>query len=84
MIKHVKQLAKRKYRLKYGEYIVEGVRIIRDALENNIRIKCILFCEELYNTSGGEALLQDIIGENIQIYQVTNNVFSHISDTKNQ
>lgn len=83
IIKHVKQLEKRKYRSKFGEYMVEGVRIIRDALENNISIKYIVFSEILYNTSGGEALLQDLIKENVKIYQVPNSMFLKLSDTQN-
>lgn len=83
MIKHVKQLAKRKYRLEYGEYMVEGVRIIRDGLQNNISIKYILFSETLYNTSGGEVLLQDLLEKNIKIYQVPESIFLKLSDTQN-
>ncbi|TCO73656.1 TrmH family RNA methyltransferase [Marinisporobacter balticus] len=83
MIKHIKQLARRKYRLEYGEYMVEGVRIIRDGLENNSSIKSIVFSERLYNTSGGEGLLQDLLEKNIKIYQVPESIFLKLSDTQN-
>ncbi|QZY56301.1 23S rRNA (guanosine(2251)-2'-O)-methyltransferase RlmB [Crassaminicella profunda] len=82
-IKHVRELKKRKYRQKYEEYIVEGIRIIRDALQNNKEIKYILFAEELYTTSGGEELLHELMENNIKIYEIPNNIYMHLSDTQN-
>ncbi|QEK13639.1 23S rRNA (guanosine(2251)-2'-O)-methyltransferase RlmB [Crassaminicella thermophila] len=82
-IKHIRQLTKRKYRQKNSQYIVEGIRIVRDAIENNKKIECVLFCEKLYETSGGEELIKNLIEKNIKIYQVPNKIFMEICDTQN-
>ncbi|QXM06352.1 23S rRNA (guanosine(2251)-2'-O)-methyltransferase RlmB [Crassaminicella indica] len=81
-IKHVKELKKRKYRQKYSEYIVEGIRIIKDALENNQEIKYILFSESLYNVSGGQELFNILIKRNIKIYEIPKKIYTELSDTK--
>ncbi|MCT4606968.1 MAG: RNA methyltransferase [Marinisporobacter sp.] len=82
-IKQVRELKKKKYRQKYGQYIVEGIRIIRDALENNKKIKYILFNEELYTVSGGEALLNELMEKNIKVYEISNKIYMSLSDTQN-
>lgn len=82
-IKHVRELKKKKYRQKYSEYIVEGIRIIRDALASNKKIQYILFDEKLYTVAGGEALLNDLMGNNIKIYEIPNKIYMNLSDTQN-
>jgi len=81
--KHVKQLLKKKFRDEYEQYIIEGVRIVLDAVENKKPIEWIFFCDDLYNTSGGEQLLQLLIEHNYKIYRISDKMYAEISDTKN-
>ncbi|MEW9122047.1 MAG: RNA methyltransferase [Thermotaleaceae bacterium] len=82
LIKHVKQLAKRKYRERHNQYIIEGVRIVSDALENGQSMESILFCEELFQTAGGEALFQQLHKHGFKIYHITNRLYGEISETE--
>lgn len=83
IIKHVKQLMKRKMREQYQEYIIEGVRIIKDALENEKTLKQILFCDELYETAGGEELLENLQQKGMASYKIPVQLFKELSDTQN-
>ncbi len=81
--KQVKQLLKKKYRDQYKQYIIEGVRIILDAYENNKNIDYIVYCDDIYKTAGGEEALQLFIDNNYRIYKVSSKMYSEITDTSN-
>lgn len=81
--KQIKQLQKKKYRDQYEKYIIEGVRIILDTLENHKTIEYIVYCDDLYNTGGGEELLKLFMDKKYKIYHLSNKLFSEITDTKN-
>ncbi|MBF8984180.1 23S rRNA (guanosine(2251)-2'-O)-methyltransferase RlmB [Lutibacter sp. B2] len=83
VIKHTRQLLIRKYREKFNEYMIEGVRITKDALLYNQKIVYILFCESIYNTAGGKELLDDLMNRNIKIYKISDKIFKELSDTEN-
>lgn len=81
-IKHLKQLERRKYRDKHEEYIIEGVRILYDALENKQRIKSAVFCDALYRTAGGESLLTRLVDQGIRVYHIPEKLYAEIADTE--
>ena len=41
-IKHIRKLKEKKYRDEYGEYVIEGIKLINEAIEENAKIKTIL------------------------------------------
>lgn len=71
-IKHVKSLTEKKYRDEYNEYIVEGSKLVKEAIEEKMNIKKILICQDLYN--------EDIDCENIEYVSIQ--VFKYISETE--
>jgi TrmH family RNA methyltransferase len=84
MIKRIRHLQKKKYREKYREYTIEGVRIIEDALQNNTnQIKYVFFCDELLENSRGEALLHNLQEKKISLYRLPSKLFIKFSDTQN-
>lgn len=83
IVKHVRQLTKRKIREQYQEYIIEGVRIIKDALANEKSMKKVLFCDELYETAGGEELLEELGQRDMLLYKIPVQLFRELSDTQN-
>ncbi|WZL74503.1 23S rRNA (guanosine(2251)-2'-O)-methyltransferase RlmB [Clostridiaceae bacterium 35-E11] len=83
VVKRVKQLHKKKYRTIYKQYLVEGVRIIEDALTNHKEIRAVIFCDELYKTAGGESLLQKLEKKKIDVYCVPDKMFMELCDTQN-
>ena len=45
LIKHVRKLKDKKYRDEYNEYVVEGIKIVEEAVKENVKIKqIIIFC----------------------------------------
>lgn len=52
MIKHVKKLKEKKYRDLSNEYIVEGMKLIKEAIEEEAKIKQIIVCEDCLKEDG--------------------------------
>lgn len=46
IIKNIRKLKEKKYRDLNNEYIVEGLKLIEEAIEENVKIKKIVICEE--------------------------------------
>lgn len=81
-VKHVKKLKEKKYREEYGEFIVEGIKMIEEAIQENATIKTIVVCEDC-KTQGSipNDLLYEIAKYNC-IY-VTEKVFNSMTDVSN-
>ena len=50
LIKHIKKLKDKKYRDECNEYIVEGVKLIEEAVQEKAKIKKIIVCEDTTRT----------------------------------
>ena len=48
-VKKVTSLHKKKYRDEYGEFFIEGMKVIKEAIKYNIKIKNIYYCPEMIN-----------------------------------
>ena len=46
LVKHIKKLKDKKYRDESNEYIIEGVKLIEEAVNENAKIKKIIVCED--------------------------------------
>ncbi|WP_176461750.1 TrmH family RNA methyltransferase [Anaeromicrobium sediminis] len=83
IIKHIRQLSKRKFREKNKEYIIEGIRSIKDAIKYEEEIKHILYSNKINNVQYGEELLNDILSGKLNAYEVDEKIFKSLSDTEN-
>jgi len=45
-IKYIKKLKEKKYRDETNEYIVEGIKLVKEAINENVDIKMIVICED--------------------------------------
>ncbi|MBR3162536.1 MAG: RNA methyltransferase [Clostridia bacterium] len=77
-IKHVKKLKDKKYRDESGEYIVEGIKLIEEAIKENAQIKQVVICEENEKTNAISKSLMYEISRFDCIY-VTKQVFNSIT-----
>jgi len=79
-IKHIKKLNDKKSRDEYNEYFIEGIKFIREAIEQNSdNIKTIVVCDDCAQAGDiDQKMLYEIAKYNC-IY-VTENVFKSISD----
>ena len=81
-IKHIKKLKNKKYRDLNNEYIVEGIKIIQEAIQENTKIKQIVICDEAEQTSEIPKELMYEIAKYDCIY-VTQKIFNSITDVSN-
>lgn len=49
LIKHIRKLKEKKFRDEFGEFIVEGAKMIEEARNENATIKYIIICEDCKN-----------------------------------
>ena len=81
VIKHIVKLKEKKYRKEFGEYVVEGAKIVKEAIEEKAEIKYIIIDENAKSNDLIEKHLKQYL-ENIDYIQVPNNIFKIISDVE--
>lgn len=81
-IKHIKKLKEKKYREEYHEFIIEGAKMIEEAINENANIKSIIICDDCKTQSAiPNELMYEIAKKNC-IY-VDQKIFSTITDVIN-
>lgn len=81
-IKYIKKLKDKKFRDQTNEYLVEGMKLVKEALEEEQTIKMIVICEDCENDKTmDQSLLYEIAKYNC-IY-VTKKLFDSITDVVN-
>ncbi len=77
-IKHIKKLKDKKYRDSCNEYIIEGVKLIAEAIQEKANINQIVICDDCEKT---EAIPKDLMYEiaKYQCIYVTKKVFESIT-----
>lgn len=78
-IKHIKKLKDKKYREMNKQFIIEGLKLIKEAIEENANIKQIVICDNCQNTGVIPKELMYEIARYECVY-VTDKVFNSISD----
>ena len=82
LIKHIKRLKEKKYRDEYGEYVIEGLKLIKEAIQENTEIKHIVVCDGCDNSEMIESHLKFEMARLDFIY-VPQNIFKLLSDVEN-
>ena len=82
LIKHIKRLKEKKYRDEYGEFIVEGLKLIKEAIQENADIRHIVVCDGCDNSEIIESHLKYEMARLDFIY-VPQNIFKMLSDVEN-
>lgn len=79
LVKHVKKLKDKKYRDEYNEYIVEGIKMLKEAIEENAKIKKIIFCDSFIKNNNLEEFKDVNIAQN-DIICVPDDIFKIITE----
>ena len=81
LIKHIKKLKDKKERDISGEYLIEGVKLIKEAIQEKAKIKQIIVCDECERT---EVISQDLTYEiaKYDCIYVTKKIFEYITEVK--
>lgn len=82
IIKSVRKLKEKKYRDQNSEYIVEGIKMIKEAILEEAVIKLIIVCEDNVNSGAIDKKLLYEIAKYECIY-VNKKIFSLITDVQN-
>jgi len=81
IIKNIRKLKEKKYRDQQNEYIVESVKMIKEAILEEAKVKLIVVCEENVNSGAIDKKLLYEIAKYECIY-VSKKVFDLISDVQ--
>ena len=79
IIKNIKKLKEKKYRDQTGEYIIEGIKLVQEAINENAKISKIVVCEDCEADAGIPKDLMYEIAKYDCIY-VSKKIFEAISD----
>ena len=80
IIKNIRKLKEKKYRDETDSFIIEGIKIIEEAIDENAQIKKIVVCNDFSENFSKELLYK--IAKYDVIY-VTKNVFKLLTDVTN-
>ena len=81
-VKHVKKLKDKKARDISGEFLVEGIKLVDEAIKENAKIKKIILCEETSTSTEMSKTLAYEIAKYDCIY-VSKKVYESITDVIN-
>ena len=82
IIKHIKKLADKKYRDQSNCYIIEGIKLVEEAIQEEAQIEKIIICEECVRADEISKTLMYEIAKYDCIY-VTEKIFKTISQVMN-
>ena len=82
IIKNIRKLKEKKYRDANNEYLIEGIKLIKEAVEEKAKIKLIVVCEESIEDGDIDQKLLYEIAKYDCIY-VNKKVFSILTDVQN-
>lgn len=79
IVKHIKKLKDKKYRDLNNEYVIEGIKLVQEAIQENAEIKQIVICE---NCKNSDVIPKDLMYEiaKYNCIYVTENIFKNITD----
>ena len=81
-IKHIKKLKDKKYRNLSNEYIVEGLKMVKECIEENAKIKSIVICDGCdKNGSFDPKLMYEMAKQNC--IAVPEKLFKELTDVEN-
>lgn len=80
-IKHVKKLRDKKYRDITNSYIIEGVKLIAEAIQEEVNIKQIILCDDCEKN---EAISKDLMYEiaKFDCIYVSEKIFKYLSEVQ--
>ncbi|MBM7615930.1 TrmH family RNA methyltransferase [Alkaliphilus hydrothermalis] len=81
-IKFVKGLQIKKNRMKYKQFVIEGLRFLQEALEHGVALEYILYSDSAKKIKGGDELIQQIEGK-YQMYHLPDKLMEKLSETEN-
>lgn len=82
VIKEIRAMKLKKHRDAAGRFFIEGVRFVREALQEQVSIERVLVSAQLAGVRGGTELMADMEAQGLELYSVDDKIFREISDTE--
>lgn len=82
IIKNIKKLKEKKYREQENCYIIEGIKLVKEAIDEKVKIRKIILCEDCTNSGSIEQNLMYEIAKYDCIY-VSSKVFDVLTGVEN-
>ncbi len=80
-VKHIKKLQDKKYRNLNNEFLIEGIKIIKEAVQEKANIKHIIICDDCENSDISKELTYEIA--KYDCVYVSKQIFNTMTDVKN-
>lgn len=80
-VKYVQKLARRRFRQREGRFVVEGPRLIGEALASGATLSGVFLAPDLFDQDAWRGLLA-LIPDGVPIYEVPGNVFRQLASTE--
>lgn len=82
VIKHAKSLQFKKYRDAAGEYLLEGIKLLQEAIKYDADISHIFYHDEVLGNPDIQDIIDTCIERKIPVYEMEEKLFLDISETK--
>jgi TrmH family RNA methyltransferase len=80
-LKELRELSHRKHREEQGRFLVEGVRLVCEAVNSDYRVLEAFHTKDLPEHPGGEALLETLRNKSCPIVEISNREMEALSET---
>lgn len=81
-IKHLRSLEKNKYRKQEGKFVIEGIRMMEEALDADIGLDAIYYSQALLDTTRGKALFERLQDRVLKIYLLSDHLMKQAGFTE--
>ena len=80
-IKYLRSLYQKKYRRKNNQFVLEGVRLIEEAVQEKIGLEQVFYSEYLLRNKQGQDLLNQLQDQGLTTYEIADDLLQQIADT---
>lgn len=80
-IKHIKSLQLKKFRDKFDEFVIEGEKLLKEAINYNASVSMVLLSRSFEERSGNDELKALIYERNIPLYYAEDSIIKELSET---
>ncbi|WP_372994934.1 TrmH family RNA methyltransferase [Lutispora sp.] len=82
IIKHAKSLHMKKYRDSNEQFLIEGIKLIREALTYDVSINTLLYHNKVSNNPDIQEIINICLGRGVSVYELEEKPYLDISETK--
>ncbi len=80
-LKEIRELTHKKHRDEQGKFLVEGLRLVGEAVNSNYKILEVFHTSDICEHPGGEVLMGTLRKKASSVYQITNHEMEILSET---